>query len=94
MHTKPAVAALVSAIAVALLSLGGCQEASAPQAQQAPEVGVVTLQTQPFALTSEVPGRTSAYRIAEVRPQVNGIIQKRLFTEGSEVKAGSIWYSC
>ena len=44
MHTKPAVAALVSAIAVALLSLGGCKEASAPQAQQAPEVGVVTLQ--------------------------------------------------
>ncbi|MGA4322474.1 efflux RND transporter periplasmic adaptor subunit [Ectopseudomonas hydrolytica] len=92
MHTKPAVAALVSAIAVALLSLGGCKEASAPQAQQAPEVGVVTLQAQPFALTTEVPGRTSAYRIAEVRPQVNGIIQKRLFTEGSEVKAGQQLY--
>ncbi|MDR8016862.1 efflux RND transporter periplasmic adaptor subunit [Ectopseudomonas guguanensis] len=92
MHTKPAVAALVSAIAVALLSLGGCKEASAPQAQQAPEVGVVTLQAQPFALTTEVPGRTSAYRIAEVRPQVGGIIQKRLFTEGSEVKAGQQLY--
>ncbi|WP_395505341.1 efflux RND transporter periplasmic adaptor subunit [Ectopseudomonas hydrolytica] len=92
MHTKPAVAALVSAIAVALLSLGGCKEASAPQAQQAPEVGVVTLQAQPYALTTEVPGRTSAYRIAEVRPQVNGIIQKRLFTEGSEVKAGQQLY--
>lgn len=53
---------------------------------------MVTLQAQPYALTSEVPGRTSAYRIAEVRPQVNGIIQKRLFTEGSEVKAGQQLY--
>ena len=92
MHTKPAFAALVSAVALALLSLTGCQEDSAPQAQQAPQVGVVTLQPQPFALTTEVPGRTSAYRIAEVRPQVNGIIQKRLFTEGSEVKAGQQLY--
>lgn len=92
MHTKPAFAALVSAVALALLSLTGCQEDSAPQAQQAPQVGVVTLQPQPFALTAEVPGRTSAYRIAEVRPQVNGIIQKRLFTEGSEVKAGQQLY--
>ena len=92
MHTKPAVAALVSAIAVAMLGLTGCQESSAPQTQQTPQVGVVTLEAKPFALTSEVPGRTSAYRIAEVRPQVNGIIQKRLFTEGSEVKAGQQLY--
>ncbi|PPV39437.1 efflux RND transporter periplasmic adaptor subunit [Ectopseudomonas oleovorans] len=92
MHSKPAFAALVSAIAVAMLSLTGCQESSAPQTQQTPQVGVVTLEAKPFALTSEVPGRTSAYRIAEVRPQVNGIIQKRLFTEGSEVKAGQQLY--
>lgn len=92
MHSKPASAALVSAVAVALLSLGGCKEDSAPQTQQAPQVGVVTLQAQPYTLTTEVPGRTSAYRIAEVRPQVNGIIQKRLFTEGSEVKAGQQLY--
>ncbi len=92
MHKKPAFAALVSAIAVAMLTLTGCQEDSTPQAQPTPEVGVVTLQAQPYALTSEVPGRTSAYRIAEVRPQVNGIIQKRLFTEGSEVKAGQQLY--
>lgn len=90
MHTKPVFAVLVSAIA--LLGLAGCQEASAPPAQQAPEVGVVTLQAQPFTLTSELPGRTSAYRIAEVRPQVGGIIQKRLFAEGSEVKAGQQLY--
>ncbi|WP_296271517.1 efflux RND transporter periplasmic adaptor subunit [Pseudomonas sp. UBA6323] len=92
MHSKPAFAVLVSAIAVAMLGLTGCQESSAPQAQQTPQVGVVTLEAKPFALTSEVPGRTSAYRIAEVRPQVNGIIQKRLFTEGSEVKAGQQLY--
>lgn len=92
MHSKPAFAVLVSAIAVAMLSLTGCQESSAPQTQQTPQVGVVTLEAKPFALTSEVPGRTSAYRIAEVRPQVNGIIQKRLFTEGSEVKAGQQLY--
>ncbi|MBQ1558026.1 MAG: efflux RND transporter periplasmic adaptor subunit [Pseudomonas sp.] len=92
MHSKPASAVLVSAIAVAMLSLTGCQESSAPPPQQTPQVGVVTLEAKPFALTSEVPGRTSAYRIAEVRPQVNGIIQKRLFTEGSEVKAGQQLY--
>ena len=92
MHSKPAFAVLVSAIAVSMLSLTGCQESSAPPPQQTPQVGVVTLEAKPFALTSEVPGRTSAYRIAEVRPQVNGIIQKRLFTEGSEVKAGQQLY--
>ncbi|MDH4559185.1 efflux RND transporter periplasmic adaptor subunit [Pseudomonas sp. BN417] len=92
MPMKPAFAALVSAIALATLSLTGCQEASAPPPAQTPKVGVVTLQPQAFTLTTELPGRTSAYRIAEVRPQVNGIIQKRLFTEGSEVKAGQQLY--
>jgi membrane fusion protein (multidrug efflux system) len=92
MHTRPAFAILVSAVALALVSLTGCKEDSAPPPQQTPQVGVVTLKAQPFALTSELPGRTAAYRIAEVRPQVDGIIQKRLFTEGSEVKAGQQLY--
>jgi membrane fusion protein, multidrug efflux system len=92
MHTKPAFAVLVSAVALALVSLTGCKEDSAPHALPTPVVGVVTLKAQPFALTSELPGRTTAYRIAEVRPQVDGIIQKRLFTEGSEVKAGQQLY--
>lgn len=56
------------------------------------EVEVVTLQPQPVHLVVELPGRTAAFRIAEVRPQVGGIIQKRLFTEGSEVKAGQLLY--
>ena len=92
MQFKPAVTALVSAVALATL-LSGCnkEEATAPAAQ-APQVGVVTLQPQAFTLTSELPGRTSAYRVAEVRPQVNGIILKRLFQEGSEVKAGQQLY--
>ncbi|BAN50090.1 efflux RND transporter periplasmic adaptor subunit [Metapseudomonas resinovorans] len=92
MPMKPAFAALVSAIALATLSLAGCKEASAPPPAQTPKVGVVTLQPQDFTLTTELPGRTTAYRIAEVRPQVDGIIQKRLFTEGSEVKAGQQLY--
>jgi len=57
-----------------------------------PEVGVVTLHPQPVTITTDLPGRMAAYRIAEVRPQVSGVIIKRLFTEGSEVKAGQQLY--
>lgn len=56
------------------------------------KVGVVTLQTQVQTLSSTLPGRTSAFMSAEVRPQINGIVQKRLFTEGSLVKAGQALY--
>lgn len=91
MPIKSANAALMSILAVAVF-LAGCQEEAAPPAQQKPTVGVVTLQAEPFAVTTELPGRTRAFRIAEVRPQVSGIIQKRLFTEGSEVKAGQQLY--
>lgn len=91
MPIKSANAALMSILAVAVF-LAGCQEEAASPAQQKPTVGVVTLQAEPFAVTTDLPGRTRAYRIAEVRPQVNGIIQRRLFTEGSEVKAGQQLY--
>ena len=91
MQFKPAVTALVSAVALATL-LSGCKKEEAAPAAQAPQVGVVTIQPQAFTLTSELPGRTSAYRVAEVRPQVNGIILKRLFKEGSEVKEGQQLY--
>ena len=60
--------------------------------QKLPDVNVVTLSTAPLNMTSELPGRTSALRVAEVRPQVSGIIQKRLFTEGSDVVAGQALY--
>lgn len=91
MQFKPAVTALVTAIALASL-LSGCKQEEAAPPAPAPQVGVVTLKTQPFTLTSELPGRTSAFRIAEVRPQVNGIILKRLFKEGADVKAGQQLY--
>jgi len=91
MHFKPAVTALVSAVALATL-LSGCKKEEAAPAPQTPQVGVVTLQPQAYTLTSELPGRTTAYRVAEVRPQVNGIILKRLFKEGSDVKAGDQLY--
>ena len=56
------------------------------------EVGVIVMQPQRAALTAELPGRTVAYRIAQVRPQISGIIQKRLFTEGAAVQAGQALY--
>jgi len=56
------------------------------------EVSVVTIQPQPVQLFTELPGRTSPFRVAEVRPQVGGILVKRLFEEGSEVKAGQQLY--
>ncbi|MFA6222914.1 MAG: efflux RND transporter periplasmic adaptor subunit [Desulfomonilaceae bacterium] len=52
----------------------------------------MTVQPQRLLLTTELPGRTSPYRVAEIRPQVNGIIQKRLFVEGSDVKSGQVLY--
>ncbi|MBF8721406.1 MULTISPECIES: toluene efflux RND transporter periplasmic adaptor subunit TtgA [Pseudomonas] len=91
MQFKPAVTALVSAVALATL-LSGCKKEEAAPAAQAPLVGVVTLQPQAYTLTSELPGRTTAFRVAEVRPQVNGIILKRLFKEGTEVKEGQQLY--
>jgi membrane fusion protein (multidrug efflux system) len=57
-----------------------------------PEVATVTITRQQLLLTTELPGRTSPYLIAEIRPQVNGLIQKRLFTEGSDVQAGQQLY--
>jgi membrane fusion protein (multidrug efflux system) len=60
--------------------------------QGPPEVSVVTIQPQRVALTTELSGRTAPYLIAEVRPQVGGIVKKRLFTEGSDVKAGQVLY--
>ena len=57
-----------------------------------PEVSVITIETQRVALTTELSGRVAASQTAEVRPQVGGIIQNRLFTEGSDVKAGDVLY--
>ena len=77
-----------------LLLLHGCGDGHGKQggATPVPEVATVTIEPQRLELTTELPGRTSAYLIAEIRPQVNGIIQKRLFQEGSDVKAGQLLY--
>ena len=82
-----ALAALVAA-ALALGACGGQRSGERPP----PTVGVVTIEAQPVTLTTELPGRTSPYEIADVRPQVGGIIQARLFTEGSIVQAGQVLY--
>ena len=92
MQFKPAVTVLVTAIALASLLSGCSKKEEAAPAPPPPQVGVVTLKTQAYTLTSELPGRTTAFRIAEVRPQVNGIILKRLFKEGGDVKAGQQLY--
>jgi membrane fusion protein (multidrug efflux system) len=81
------------AAAVGALWLTGCdRRTEAQQAASPPEVAVVVIQPQRVELTTELPGRTSAFRVAEIRPQVSGIVQKRLFQEGSDVKAGQLLY--
>jgi membrane fusion protein, multidrug efflux system len=76
----------------AVLSVGCGHRAAPPASQQEPKVSVVTLREGSLPITSELPGRVNACRTADVRPQVNGIILKRLFVEGGEVKAGQQLY--
>lgn len=78
---------------VAMLLLSGCDNTQSNNSSPSEtEVGVVTLKSQPVSVVSELTGRTSAALSAEVRPQVGGIIQKRLFKEGDLVKAGQPLY--
>jgi membrane fusion protein (multidrug efflux system) len=81
-------------LAVALSGCGKSDHSDASAGPRTPvqEVGVVTLTPQQVAITEELPGRTTAFRISDVRPQVNGIILKRMFTEGSEVTEGQQLY--
>ena len=78
--------------AASLLSACGSPPGGPPPPEGTPEMGVVTVATRPLTLTTELPGRTLPYLIADVRPQVNGIIQVRKFREGGEVKAGETLY--
>lgn len=74
------------------LLLSGCEQRKQAPPPPVPEVVVLTVRSQSIELTTELPGRTAPYLVAEIRPQVNGLIQKRLFKEGSDVKAGQVLY--
>jgi len=74
------------------LALGACGSDNQNKASPVVDVGVVTLSTQPVTIETQLTGRTAATTTADVRPQVDGIIQNRLFAEGSMVKAGQALY--
>jgi membrane fusion protein (multidrug efflux system) len=83
---------LAAAFGALYVSLSACARHPAPAPAPKPAVTVVTLHPTSVSLASELPGRVSAYRIAEVRPQVSGVILKRLFTQGDRVKEGQQLY--
>jgi len=86
---------IVVAVGLGYLVWNSPSQANQPTAARvtpAPEVAVVTMQEKDVRLTTELPGRTAAYQTAEIRPQVGGIIRKRAFTEGAEIKAGQLLY--
>lgn len=70
----------------------GCNRPAQGPTAGAPEVATIAVTEKPLLLTTELPGRTIPFLIAEIRPQVSGLILKRLFTEGSDVKAGQTLY--
>jgi len=80
---------LASSALLALTACGGGQQQQAPQA---PPVGYVIVREQPVTLTTELPGRTTAFETSEVRPQVNGLVLERLFVEGDVVHKGQPLY--
>jgi membrane fusion protein (multidrug efflux system) len=79
-------------LAAAAASLAGCGKGEQRPPQPKPAVDVVTLHAQPVSITTELPGRLTAHRIADIRPQVSGLIIRRLFVEGDMVKAGQQLY--
>lgn len=92
----PALTRIAVATLAALALLSACGDKDAPPAaagaRPPPEVGVVTARFQSVALQTELPGRVEPVRVAEVRARVNGVVLRRLFREGSEVKAGQVLY--
>ena len=81
-----------AAMAVILASCNDQEAAQARPAPAKPEIGAQTLNAQTVTLTAELPGRTSAHLVSEVRPRVGGIVRSRTFAEGSDVKAGDVLY--
>ncbi|MGZ3525175.1 MAG: efflux transporter periplasmic adaptor subunit, partial [Thermodesulfobacteriota bacterium] len=78
-------------ILLSSLMLISCKQKQPPPSV-IPEVAIVTVSPERAVLTTELPGRTCAYLVAEIRPQVTGIVQKRLFEEGTDVRAGNVLY--
>ncbi len=89
--TVPSGALAVMALAL-LVALGGCGKDKGAGQNGPAQVGVIVVKTQPVPLTSELSGRTSAFLVSDVRPQVGGIIQSRLFEEGADVRQGQPLY--
>ncbi len=92
---RPAIARYTAELCLLIVltgCLGGCDDKDPPPAPGKPQVGVVTIHAHPVSITTELPGRVTAYRVADVRPQVGGVILKRLFIEGDNVREGQVLY--
>jgi membrane fusion protein (multidrug efflux system) len=94
MRKKRNVAGLTAGLALMVsMMLAGCDRPQAPGPQKsAMPVGVFIVKSQKVTITTELSGRTVPYKIADVRPQISGIVQQRVFREGSDVKAGEMLY--
>ncbi|MFT3847724.1 MAG: efflux RND transporter periplasmic adaptor subunit [Propionivibrio sp.] len=94
LHSTPLRVSIALLLASSSLILAGCDDSQSAvnTAPKDPEVGVVTLAPQSTTLKSELAGRTAAQMVAQIRPQIGGIVQKRAFTEGAMVKAGELLY--
>jgi membrane fusion protein, multidrug efflux system len=92
--SRPALARQVGmgVVAGVLVFLSACGHKKTPPSPPPPQVKVVTLKSQPVSLTTELPGRTVAFKVAEIRPQVSGVVLKRMFTEGGDVRMGQQLY--
>src|SRR5690606_41062001 len=86
---RSATAALAALFAFAC---GGNEQAAAPQGPPPPEVSVMVVQSQPITNVVEVPGRVQAVRTSEVRARVDGIVERRVYTEGTDVQAGQLLF--
>jgi membrane fusion protein (multidrug efflux system) len=94
MRSVAAITAVIALASTAVL-LSACSKPAGmgpPPAQGTPQVGVMTVQVQDVTINTELPGRTAPVLIAEVRPQVTGLVRSRNFVEGSEVQAGEVLY--
>lgn len=92
-ESKMKMSRFIVCVALALaLGGAGCERKAASPPMSVPEVAVVTIVPQEILLTTELPGRTAPFIIAEIRPQVSGLLLKRLFTEGSDIRCGEVLY--